>query len=157
MTQSNPYRQYQTTQVSTAGPAQLTLMCYDGALRFLAQGREAMLARRFDVQDKHLGRAQALISELLKGLDFAQGGEVAQNLDAVYRYLHDRLSTANRDDDVAALDEVRAALHELREAWSQIIAGTGESAAAADRRPANPFAPVPAATGFNGAKLAVSA
>ena len=107
-----------------------------------------MLARRYDAQDKHVGRAQALLSELLKGLDFAQGGEVARNLDAVYRYLYDRLTHANRNDDVAALDEVRAALSDLRQAWSQMIAGVDETGAAAGPGPA---------TSSNGGKLAVSA
>jgi len=161
MAHPDPYRQYQTTQVSTAGPAQLTLMCYDGALRFLLQGREAMIARRYDVQDKNIGRAQALLSELLKGLDFERGGEVARNLDAVYRYLYDRLTHANRADDVAALDEVRAALSDLREAWSQMMTGANETGAAA-RPTANPFAPAPASSGGgnnggSGGKLAVSA
>lgn len=134
MAYPNPYRQYQTTQVNTAGPLQLTLLCYDGALRFLVQGRDAMLARRYDVQSERIGRAQALLSELLAGLDFAQGGQVAQNLDRLYRYLHDRLSHASVHDDVAALDEVRAHLSELRAAWSQVSSA----------EPAHPAAAAPA-------------
>ncbi len=134
MTTPNPYRQYKTTQVQTAGPAQLTLMCYDGAARFLAQGREAMENRRYDAQNAALGKAQALLAELIKGLDFEHGGDIAHNLDALYRYLYDRLTHANIRDDRAALDEVRGHLSELRDAWAQALeqtpeaAGTGESA-----------------------------
>jgi flagellar protein FliS len=129
----NPYRQYQAAQVQTAGPAQLTLMCYDGALRFLKQARAAMEARDLEAQSKHIGKTQALLSELIKGLDFQQGGEIARNLDGVYRYLYDRLSHATIKDDLAALDEVRDHLAELREAWSQALrlAAAPPSAAAA--------------------------
>lgn len=129
MTSPNPYRQYQATQVQTAGPAQLTMMCYDGALRALTQAREAMLARRYDAQHAAIDKAQALLSELLKGLDYHQGGEVAQNLDRLYRYLYDRLTHASVRDDVGALDEVRNHLTELRAAWDAIVdGGTGASA-----------------------------
>jgi flagellar protein FliS len=139
MTLSNPYRQYQTTQVQTAGPAQLTLMCYDGALRFISQGREALLARRFEAKHAALDKAQALLAELLKGLDFERGGVIARDLDALYRYLYDRLSHANIRDDQSALDEVRGHLIELRTAWSSAM--TSAAAAATGAAPAAPAPP----------------
>jgi flagellar protein FliS len=134
----NPYRQYQTTQVQTASAAQLTLMCYDGILRALAQGREAMLAKRYDVQNATIDKAQALIGELLKGLDYERGGEIAANLDGLYRYLYDRLSHANLRDDVAALDEVRTFVSDLRDAWATAMSAAGAAGvtpATAESRP----------------------
>ena len=133
MTTPNAYRQYRTAQVQTAGPAQLTLMCYDGAARFLARAREAMEARRYDAQDAGIGKAQALLMELIKGLDFERGGDIARNLDTLYRYMYDRLTHANIRDDQEALDEVRGHLSELRDAWAQALeqapeAASGESA-----------------------------
>ena len=119
---ANPYRQYQTTQIQTAGTAQLTLMCYDGMARFLGQAREAMLARRYDVQSARIGTSQALLTELRKGLDFAGGGAaLARELDTLYRYLYDRLTHANVRDDVAALDEVRSHVATLRLAWAEAM------------------------------------
>ena len=101
----NPYRQYQTMQVETAGPAQLTLMCFDGICRFLIQAREAMECRRYDVQSATIGKAQALLNELLHGLDFERGGQIAHGLGELYRYANRRLTHANIQDDLAALDE----------------------------------------------------
>ena len=140
MAQPHPYRQYQTAQVQTAGPAQLTLMCYDGIARFLAQARAAMTAspRRWDEQSARIGRAQALLTELLNGLDFERGGRVARDLDTLYRYLYDRLTHANIKDDVAALDEVRAAAAELRDAWAEAM---GEAAGVTAPPPAASEAP----------------
>ncbi len=129
MTTPNGYRQYRTTQVQTAGPAQLTLMCYDGAARFLLQAREAMETRRYDAQNTAIGKAQALLTELIKGLDFERGGEIARNLETLYHYLYDRLSHANIRDDRQALDEVRGHLSELRDAWAQALEQAPEAAA----------------------------
>ena len=128
MTTPHAYRQYRTAQVQTAGPAQLTLMCYDGAARFLVQAQEAMADRRYDKQNAAIGKAQALLGELLKGLDFERGGEIARNLDALYRYLYDRLTHANIRDDQTALDEVRGHLSELRDAWAQAMEQSPEAA-----------------------------
>lgn len=136
MATPNPYRQYQTTQVQTAGPGQLTLMCYDGALRFLTQAREAMAKHHFEGQSANIGRAQALLAELQKGLDFERGGEIAQSLNALYTYFYDRLIHANIKDDLAALEEVHRSLAELRDAWAGALlsAGTPNSETEAGRR-----------------------
>ena len=125
----NTYQQYHTVQVQTAGPAQLTLMCYDGAVRFLAQAREAMAAKRYDVQSTLIGKTQALIGELIRGLDFERGGPIALSLDKLYRYLHDRLTHANIQDDLTALDQVKKVFLELREAWAEAMGKAGAQGA----------------------------
>jgi flagellar protein FliS len=130
MAHPDAYRQYQTTQVRTAGPAQLTLMCYDGALRFLKQARAAMEARDYETQNAFIDKTQALLSELINGLDFAQGGDIARDLDRIYRYLHGRLTHATLRDDLAALDEARAHVTDLRDAWAQAMCQAGAAASA---------------------------
>ena len=142
----NPYHQYQSTQIQTAGPAQLTLMCYDGISRFLGQAREAMLARRYDVQSLLIGRTQALLTELRSGLDFAGGGAaIARELDALYRYLYERLTRATIHDDVNALDEVRAHVATLRGAWAEAmnLAQQPSAAASSDSSEAGNVPPPP--------------
>jgi flagellar protein FliS len=134
MATTNPYQQYHTTQVQTAGPAQLTLMCYDGVIRFLSQAREAMTAKRYDVQSALIGKTQALLGELLKGLDFERGGEIARSLDRLYRYFYDRLTHANIQDDLAALDQVKKGLVELRDAWGEAIDRAGAQGASEPER-----------------------
>lgn len=125
----NPYRQYQTTQVQTASPAHLTLMCYDGALRFLTQARSAVEAKDYESQSVFIGKTQALLNELVIGLDFERGGEIAQNLSSIYRYLYDRLTQATIKDDLAALDEVREHLIGLRDTWSEAMRAAASSSA----------------------------
>lgn len=141
---SNPYQQYQNTQVQTAGPAQLTLMCYDGALRFLQQARGAMVSAKagdyasLEVQSRYINKTQALLSELLSGLDFERGGIVATSLDQIYRYLYDRLTQANIHDDLVAIDEVSKSIRGLREAWAYALGETQAKAASPGAAAASP-------------------
>ena len=136
---THPYRQYQATQVQTSGKKELILLSYDGAIRFLAQAREAMQAKRYDVQSSAIGKAQALLTELANGLDFERGGQIAANLYALYTYLFDRLTHASIRDDIAALDEVRASLADLRDAWAEAARSVSASGAVSEGSRA-PFA-----------------
>ncbi len=119
-------RIYRSNAVLTASPGQLVLMLYDGALGALSQARQALgrpeadLAR-FQVINQQLLKAQAIISELQGGLDFAAGGEVATNLDRVYAYYNRRLFTANLRKQVEPVMEVERLLGELRSGWAEML------------------------------------
>jgi len=114
----NPYARssYQAQAAETAGPAQLVLMLYDGALTAVARARQAQ-----DVQTIHreLVRAQDIVTELSVTLDRERGGQVAAGLAALYDFCQDRLVAANLRKDTAALGDVTAVLADLREAWDQ--------------------------------------
>ena len=113
---SNPY---QTSSVETAGPAQLTLMLYDRALVGLARAQQAEGPQRLEVVNAELTRVQDIVTELLVTLDHERGGDIARNLTALYDYCLDRLISANVRKDLALLEEVRAVLGPLRDAWEQ--------------------------------------
>lgn len=108
---------YRENQITTVSPGELLLLAYDGAIRFLAEGKRAMAEKRYEEQNTHLTRAQALILELARTLDHTVNPELAGNLDRLYTYMLDRLVQANIDDDEAALTEVTKLLTALREAW----------------------------------------
>jgi len=108
---------YRESQVTTSGPGQLLLLVYDGMLRFLAEGRRAMLQKNYEAQNNSIKRVQSLLIELLNTLDHSVHPELATNLDRIYRYLYDRLTHANVQDDEEALLEVARHLSQLREAW----------------------------------------
>lgn len=71
-------------------------------------------------QNKNLQRAQKIISELISCLDLAKGGEVAQNLLALYTYCYNRLVEANVEDDAIGIDQVSAVLTNLRSGWVEL-------------------------------------
>jgi len=123
----NPYARssYQAQAAETAGPAQLVLMLYDGALSAVARARQA-----HDLQtiNRELLRAQDIVTELSVTLDHERGGPMAGNLAALYQFCLDRLVEANVNKDVDDLDAVSSLLQGVRDAWDEACVRSGAGA-----------------------------
>ena len=110
--------------VASASPHRLIVMLFDGALAAIAKAKKHMAAT--DIADiaakgKATSHAIALIEDgLMASLNVKDGGELAENLYALYEYMAHRLLHANLNNDMDAYEEVAARLSELREAWSSI-------------------------------------
>jgi flagellar secretion chaperone FliS len=113
------YAQYRQQAATTATPAQLVTMLYDGALSEVARATRALMADPVDLADAHecLGRAQAILSHLLLTLDHDRGGDVAANLASLYTFCNERLIEANLRKSADGLDAVTDTLAGLRDAW----------------------------------------
>ena len=109
---------YQRIQVETSSPAGLITLLFD-ALRTDLYGAETAL-RESDNERAHarLLRAQEIVMELMTSLDPA-GGEIPQQLAALYEYMHRRLIEANLQKDLAIVREVAALVEPIAEAWKQ--------------------------------------
>jgi flagellar protein FliS len=88
-------RQYQQAQFQTVDRGQLLIMMFDGGDRFLAQAEQRLTGGDLPGFAHALSRAQGVIAELLSTLDHGKGGEVARNLDRLYRFMLDHLMEAN--------------------------------------------------------------
>jgi flagellar secretion chaperone FliS len=117
---------YRQNAVLGASPAQLVVMLYDGARRFLRQGTIAMRAGEIERAHNALRRGELIIAHLDGTLDFEQG-QLPEQLHAIYRFCLDHLGRARMSQDPSKVEEVSELLGELRDAWAQI-------AAEADRR-----------------------
>jgi len=117
MLQTYAKSQYEEMQVQTT-PSRLVVMLYDGALRFLHTALEALRRRDQEVQGTNLGKVQAILCELIDTLDM-DAGEIAHQLDSIYRYCLRRLLVANADDRADYIEEVTRIMASLREAWDQ--------------------------------------
>lgn len=115
-----PRAQYQRSAVLTASQGQLIVMLYDGANRFLAQASVAMTERQVEAAHNKLRRAEMIISHLQASLDYERGGEIAQRLSAIYIFCQRHLNQARIHGDPERIEQVRALLGTLRDAWSQI-------------------------------------
>jgi len=113
---------YQQNSVTTAPPERLVLMLYDGALRFIAEGKEAIESGELARASASIGNAQKILNELRIGLNL-QAGEIAVNLERLYEYMHYRLIQANIKKDLQILTEVAELLGEIRAAWAQGVCG----------------------------------
>jgi flagellar secretion chaperone FliS len=109
------------TGVGGASPHQLVLMLYDGYNDSVNDARAAMRAGQMEAKGKAIGRALRIVDEGLKAsLDVRVGGELAQNMMAVYAYVLRRLSEANISNNADLLDECLRVMEPLRSAWVAI-------------------------------------
>ena len=116
----NPYQTYQQNYVMTASSEELTLMLYNGCLKFIKLAKKAMFDKQFEEKNKNLLKAQAIIQELRSTLnpDIA----LSKELEQLYEYQNNSLMEANMKNDAAALDAVLADVTELRNTWKQAMA-----------------------------------
>ena len=120
------------TGIASASPHKLIVMLYDGALAALLKARTNMIAGNIPAKGSAISQAITIIDNGLRvSLDKEAGGEIAENLDALYDYMSRRLLHANLKNDVPAIDEVHGLLSDLREAWVAIGDKVGQAAAAA--------------------------
>ena len=126
------------TSVAGADPHKLILLLYQGALLAISSAKNNMLRKNIPAKGKSISHAILIIESGLKSsLDKKAGGELANNLSALYDYMNQRLMFANLKNDVAALDEVSTLLNELKGAWEQI------GPASLQTRPQNAPSPLP--------------
>ncbi len=96
-------------------------MLYAGALEAISLAKVHMARHEVAAKGAAISKAIAIIHEgLSASLDEKAGGDLAQNLKALYEYMGNRLLAANLNNDQAALDEVSRLLNELKGAWDEI-------------------------------------
>ena len=111
---------YQKVAVETASQGKLIVMLFNGAVQRTKQA-ERLLAEGGKPADihNHLIRAQEIVAELRSALDLSQG-EVAHNLNRIYKYIHDQLIQANLKKDPKIMAECIEHLETMRETWQEV-------------------------------------
>lgn len=122
---------YSQVRANTSTPGELLLALYDGLFRFL-NGAKLCFENKQDARGRELvGKARAVVSELLLALDHKVAPELCANLAAIYDFALSRLSDANRDAKAEHINDVIRALTPLREAWALAVPkATAEASAA---------------------------
>ena len=116
--------------VLAADPHKLIAMLFQGALVAIANARNSMLRKDTPAKCAAISQAMAIIDDGLNAsLDKNAGGELAQNLSALYSYMCICLLAANLKNDIGALDEVARLLNEIKGAWDSIRPGATVAAA----------------------------
>ena len=119
----NAYQQYANNKIMTSSPAELTLMLYDGAIKFLNIALGAIEEK--DVQKAHTNilKAEHIIDYLRQTLDMKYA--VAQDFENIYSYLASRLIEANLKKDPEILQEVNEHLRSVRDTWKEVMKANG--------------------------------
>lgn len=112
---NNPYQQYQQNSVNTATPEELTLMLYNGAIKFINIAKVHMEEKNIQETNTNLIKAQRIIEELNGTLDMKY--DVSKELRALYTFIRERLIDANIQKDIKILDEILPIVEEMRNTW----------------------------------------
>lgn len=118
----NPYAKYANNKILTASPAELTLMLYEGAIKFCNLAKIDMEKGEYGDAMHHVQKARNIIVELQSTLDFKYS--VAKDFDVIYTYIFQLMVQCNKERDEEALDEILLQLRELRDMWKQIMKQT---------------------------------
>lgn len=119
MAVSNPYQSYQQNSVNTASPGELTLMLYNGCLKFIHQAKKAIDEKNIEMKNTNIQKAQSIIQELMVTLNMDI--EVSKNMMSLYDFMNRRLMEANIKNDASILDEVEGLVTEFRDMWKEVI------------------------------------
>ena len=101
-------------------PHRLVQLMLDGAVARVAQARGALEAGEIPLKCELIGKAINLVEGLRACLDEDRGGEIAQNLAALYEYMARRLVAANAFNDGDILREIGSLLQELQSGWREM-------------------------------------
>lgn len=119
MVGQNPYAQYNNSKILTASPAELTLMLYEGAIKFC--NIAIMGIEQKDIEKAHVNivKVQRIIDEFRATLD--RKYPVSEDFDRVYVYILQRLFEANIKKDKEILEEVLVHLRSMRDTWKEVM------------------------------------
>lgn len=132
MTTPSPdlYKAYHRATQTVAKTRQV-VMLFDGAIRFLQQGIEAIEAKDYETRFKKLSRVSQILIGLQSALDFNQGGLAAHTLYDFYASMDRRIIVVQRTNDLVDCQAILAEVKAMRDVWSRIDIGDASPAAAA--------------------------
>ena len=113
------YDAYAKNRILTASPAELTLMLYEGAIKFCNIAIAGVEENDIEKAHNNIQKVENVLNEFLATLDHKY--EVAKDFENVYNYMMERLVEANMKKDKAILEEVLGHLRTMRDTWKEIM------------------------------------
>ncbi|MGD9858512.1 MAG: flagellar export chaperone FliS [Marinobacterium sp.] len=113
---------YKSVGADSASPHKLIQMLFDTYLVRIDQAITALENQNMNAKGTAISKALAIIGGLEEGLDLEKGGELAENLQSLYRYVRERLLVATDKNDVEELKKARDLIFPIKDAWDQIPA-----------------------------------
>lgn len=113
------YQAYQNNSVTTASGPQLTLMLYDGCIKFINQAKQALENENFEAKNEFIQKAQNIVQELMITLD--PEIEISNQMMPLYEYIHYQLQQANIKNESSYLDEAYTYVVDFRDTWKEVI------------------------------------
>lgn len=115
----NAFSQYNNSKILTASPAELTLMLYEGAIKFCNIAIVAIEANDINKAHMNIVKVERIIDNFRNTLD--KKYPVWEDFDRIYVYLLQRLFEANVHKDKEILEEVLVHLRSMRDTWKKVM------------------------------------
>ena len=115
----NAYNQYKENSIFTASPEELTLMLYNGLVKFIMRGIDSIEKKQIEEANRNIIKAQNIVSEFMNTLDMSY--EISSGLYAIYDYMLRRLIDANISKNKEILEEILGFAKALRDTWEQAM------------------------------------
>ncbi|MDR1913325.1 MAG: flagellar export chaperone FliS [Clostridiales bacterium] len=119
MAANSLYDKYNDNSIMTASKEELTLMLYEGALKFANQAMTAIESKDYVKSNTLIMKVEDIIREFQMTLDFQYN--ISNDLNSLYDYMYGRLVEANMKKDLNILEEVRNMLREFRDTWKEAM------------------------------------
>ena len=116
---TNPYQAYQNNSIMTASGPELTLMLYNGAIKFCNQAKEAIETKNMQKAHENIIKVENIIDELRGGLD--KKYPIASDMDEMYIFINELLVKANFKKDDKLLEEAKYLIKEFKDAWQEAM------------------------------------
>jgi flagellar protein FliS len=118
---------YHRTAIETADPLQLIIMCYDAAISDIKDARELHEKHKMDDAYRKIRHAQDIITELLVGLDYERGGNIARDLNRLYNFVLRQLIGINSRKDTSIYGHLVKILSDLKDGWELLKLNPGQT------------------------------
>ena len=115
------FKNYQSTQVTTAKPEKILLLLYEGCFKFIRLAKSKLDEGKTSEKGKNISKAISVVSELVNTLDHKVGGQLSQDLESLYLFVIDKLIEANMKNDKGSLEAAERILTTLYEGWQDVV------------------------------------
>ncbi|MBP3950031.1 flagellar export chaperone FliS [Bacillus suaedae] len=116
---SNPQQAYQQNKAVTSSPGELTLMLYNGCLKFITLSSKAIEDNNVQLKHENLIKAQNIIRELMVTLK--TDTDLGKNMMALYDFILTRLTEANTENSLVKLKEAEGLVKDFRDTWKEAL------------------------------------
>ena len=116
------YAKYNNNKIMTASPSELTLLLYEGMIKFTNIAIVAIEQGNVSKAHDNIVKVEMIIEELQSTLN--HNYPVAKDFDNIYNYIYQRLVEANMKKDKDILEEALVHIRTLRDTWKEVMART---------------------------------
>ncbi|HLS34650.1 MAG TPA: flagellar export chaperone FliS [Bacillota bacterium] len=115
----NVYEAYQNNAVKTASGGDLTLMLYNGCIKFIRRAIKYVQEENYELKNENIQKAQAIIQELMVTLN--PEIDISEQMMSLYDYINHQLREGNIKNDEEHLQEALSYVIEFRDTWKQAL------------------------------------